>query len=108
MYSIILAASISAVVAVAIYAVVTNLVIKTSIRKRREAAARHVRIRHIQPAFRGEGLTGPKAPRTRPEGHTASARDRIQKSRATSARCKHYAPQNAPSKLFLYTANKFS
>ena len=38
MYSIILAASISAVVAVAIYAVVTNLVIKTSIRKRREAA----------------------------------------------------------------------
>ena len=33
MYSIILAASISAVVAVAIYAVVTNLVIKTSIRK---------------------------------------------------------------------------
>ena len=40
MYSIILAASISAVVAVAIYAVVTNLVIKTSIRKRREAAVK--------------------------------------------------------------------
>ena len=38
MYSIILAASISAVVAVAVYAVVTNLVAKTSIRKRREAA----------------------------------------------------------------------
>ena len=38
MYSIILAASISAVVAVAIYAVVTNLVVKTSIRKRRETA----------------------------------------------------------------------
>ena len=40
MYSIILAASISAVVAVAIYAVVTNLVIKTSIRKRREDAVK--------------------------------------------------------------------
>ena len=40
MYSIILAASISPVVAVAIYAVVTNLVIKTSIRKRREAAVK--------------------------------------------------------------------
>ena len=40
MYSIILAASISAVVAVAIYAVVTNLVVKTSIRKRREAAVK--------------------------------------------------------------------
>ena len=44
MYSIILAASISAVVAVAIYAVVTNLVIKTSIRKRREAAVKEAGI----------------------------------------------------------------
>ena len=35
---IILTACISAVVSVAIYAVVTNLVVKTSIRKRRETA----------------------------------------------------------------------
>ena len=38
MNSIILTACISAVVAVAVYAVVTNLIAKTSIRKRREAA----------------------------------------------------------------------
>ena len=38
MYTIILTACISAVVAVAVYAVVTNLVTKTSVRKRREAA----------------------------------------------------------------------
>ena len=43
MYSIILAASISAVVAVAIYAVVTNLVIKTSIRKRREVVESYIK-----------------------------------------------------------------
>ena len=40
MYTIILTACISAVVAVAVYAVVTNLVVKTSIRKRREAAVK--------------------------------------------------------------------
>ena len=39
MYTTILVACISAVAAVGIYAVVTNLVAKTSIRKRREAAA---------------------------------------------------------------------
>ena len=50
MYSIILAASISAVVAVAIYAVVTNLVIKTSIRKRREGLDMLCTKRHIDPA----------------------------------------------------------
>ena len=38
MYTTILVACISAVAAVGIYAVVTNLVAKTSIRKRREAA----------------------------------------------------------------------
>ena len=38
MNTIILTACISAVVAVAVYAVVTNLIAKTSIRKRREAA----------------------------------------------------------------------
>ena len=38
MTTIILTACISAVAAVAIYALVTNLVVKTSIRKRREVA----------------------------------------------------------------------
>ena len=40
MYTTILVACISAVAGIGIYAVVTNLVAKTSIRKRREAASR--------------------------------------------------------------------
>jgi len=43
MYTTILVACISAVAAVGIYAVVTNLVAKTSIRKRREAALKEAK-----------------------------------------------------------------
>ena len=88
MYSIILAASISAVVAVAIYAVVTNLVIKTSIRKRREAAVKEAEAE-------GEMIKKERILQAKESSYSSRANTTV---RSTSATRKSPRASSAPSR----------